>query len=81
MTDNSLSLYQKIILVTEEYLGPSAQRFVDKQIISHLSKPPEEISAEDIPKLVQWCNAVFSVLTEDRSVIQEYVSRIEALGK
>jgi hypothetical protein len=73
-------LYERIIHVTEDYLGPAAKRFVDRQIVSHLNKPPERILPEDIPALTEWTAAVFSLLTEDHRTVQEFTRRLEELA-
>jgi hypothetical protein len=74
------SLYSRITDITEEYLGPAAERFVARQITFHLGKAPEELSPDDLPKLIQWTKVTFSLLTEDRDAIEEYIHKMEQLA-
>jgi hypothetical protein len=61
------------------YLGPAADRFIDRQIQNHLSKEPEELSKEDLSKLIDWIQAAVSFLTEDSEIIEEYISQLGKL--
>jgi cobalamin biosynthesis protein CbiG len=72
-------LYSQIVLITEEYLGPAARRFVARQISSHLHKTPSEITRADLPKLVEWTRVTLGLLTDDRTVVEEYTQKIIAL--
>jgi hypothetical protein len=76
---SSTNLYDRITDITEEFLGPAAERFVTRQITFHLGKSPEELSQEDLPKLIQWTKVTFSLLTEDRVAIEEYIHKMEQL--
>ena len=71
-------LYDKVVRVTHVYLGPAAERFIDRQIQNHLSKDPRELSSEDLQQLIDWIRIAVSFLTEDSEIIEEY---IEQLGK
>lgn len=76
---SNASLYSRITDITEEYLGPAAERFVARQISFHLGKSPEDLANEDLPKLIQWTKVTFSLLTEDRDAIEEYIHKMEQL--
>jgi hypothetical protein len=78
MTD---SLYRQLILITEEYLGPAAPRFVDRQIIAHLNKRPEALTADDLPKLAEWTKVTMALLTSDRQVVADYGHKIDQLSQ
>jgi hypothetical protein len=75
----AMSLYNRVTGITEEYLGPAAERFVARQITFHLGKAPEELNQADLPKLIQWTKVTFSLLTEDRNAIEEYIHKMEQL--
>lgn len=75
------SLYRQLIMITEEYLGPAAPRFIDRQIAIHLDKAPHELEAQDLPKLAEWTKVTLGLLTEDRSVVAEYSDRIDQLAE
>lgn len=66
------TLYHKIVEVTYEYLGPAAERFVIREIESHLNKKPEDITKEDITKLHDWSRLAIALLTEDAKVVDAY---------
>jgi hypothetical protein len=80
MTKTSI-LYQQVTLITEEYLGPAAERFVARQISFHLDKTPEALTRDDLPKLIEWTRITFSLLTENRQLIDEYIGKIAKLGE
>lgn len=75
------TLYQQFIAITEEYLGPAAPRFVDRQIIAHLDKEPTELTVTDLPKLAEWTKVTLGLLTEDRRIIAEYSGKIDQLAR
>ena len=72
-------LHNSIADVLTEYLGPTAERFLDRQINFHLSKPPDELQKADIPVLVNWLKISMGILTENKGAIAECIRRIEAL--
>lgn len=75
-----LSLYDNILTIVDDYLGPAGQRFVDRQIIFHLKKRPEDITKKDVPSLVQWVNVTLALLTDDTKVVQDCSNRIAKLA-
>lgn len=74
------NVYDQIVAITEDYLGPAAHRFVARQVSSHLDKLPDEVSREDIPTLVEWTKVTMGLLTEDQEVVNEYVAKMTKLG-
>ncbi|MDB5178277.1 MAG: hypothetical protein JWN01_220 [Patescibacteria group bacterium] len=74
-------LYRQVASITEEYLGPAAERFISRQISFHLDKKPQELTADDLPKLTEWTKVTFGLLTEDRHMIDEYTNRMMQLGR
>lgn len=76
------TLYQDVLNVTADYLGPAAQRFIDRQIDNHLSKSPEQLTKKDVEKLVAWSRVSMALLTNDKQLIDEYVnSLLELAGR
>ncbi len=65
-------LYLDVLDITSSYLGPAAQRFIDRQITSHLDKEPDEITHKDVKKLVDWSRAALVLLTDDKKTINEF---------
>jgi len=74
-----VSLYEEVVTVTSDYLGPAAQRFIDRQIESHLEKKPQEISPTDLKKLVEWCKVSLALLTQDKDEVDKYAERLSGL--
>jgi hypothetical protein len=46
------NLYQEVVMVTENYFGPAADRFVIRQIRNHLNIDPEQFREQDLAKLI-----------------------------
>jgi hypothetical protein len=72
-------LYRQVTDIMEPLLGPAAERFVIRQITSHLGKSPQELTADDLPKLIEWTKVTLGLLTEDRSLIDDYEHKMTAL--
>lgn len=73
-------LYDKVVRITNVYLGPAADRFIARQVQNHLHKPPEELSQSDLLKLIDWIRVAVSLLTEDSEIIEEYAAHLERLA-
>ena len=74
------TLYDTIVEVLTHYLGPAAQRFVDRQIKFHLHKSPSEVTQADITQLTEWIRVSLSLITDDRRVVDECVQRLMQLA-
>lgn len=73
-------LFDQIVGITEEYLGPAAPRFIARQVSFHLGKNPEELTYADIPQLAEWTQVTLALLTEDKAMVREFASKIISLG-
>ena len=73
------TLHDSIVEVVEGYLGPAAQRFVDRQIKFHLHKPPQEITGADLAQLTEWMRISMALLTDNRQLIDECLQRLVQL--
>ncbi len=67
METSQNTLYRQVVRVTQQYLGPAADRFISRQVQNHLHKQPEEM------------RVAISMVTEDSKLVEEYVSRLKAL--
>lgn len=74
------TLYQAIIGVMTDYLGPAAKRFVDRQVQNHLEKAPEDLTNQDLPTLIDWIRVSFAFLTDDLKIIDELTMRLRELA-
>ena len=81
MSDSSFEtpLYDKVVRITNVYLGPAADRFIARQVQNHLHKQPEELSREDLKKLIDWIRVAVSLLTDDSEIIEEYAAQLQRL--
>lgn len=73
------TLYSEVVEITEDYLGPAADRFIGRQITFHLNKKPENLTKDDLVKLVEWVKVSLSLLTDDHKSVEAAASRILAL--
>ena len=67
----SANLLADIVSITEAYLGPASERFIDRIIRSNLGKSPEQINLKDIPKLAEWVKVSLAMLTKDRALVDD----------
>ena len=61
-------------------MGPTANRFITRQIHTHLNKEPAELTTEDIVVLTDWIKIEISLLTEDSNVIEEFTENLLKLS-
>lgn len=69
-------LYPKVVEVSEEFLGPAGERFIRRQVETHLSIKPENITAQHLPQLVEWMRLMFAMLTNDTKVVDDFSNRL-----
>ena len=81
MTVIASKLYNDLIDITEDYLGPAAKRFIDRQIQNHLEKEPGELSKAELNKLIDWCALALGLLTDDNRIKLDYIDRLKKLSK
>lgn len=74
-------LYDRIVRVTHVYLGPAADRFIARQVQNHLAKKPEEVSTDDLKKLIDWIRMAVTMITDDSDIIDEYITQLRRLAK
>ncbi|MBA2279474.1 hypothetical protein H0V99_03500 [Candidatus Saccharibacteria bacterium] len=74
-----ITLYEKAVLVTEEYLGPAGERFLRRQINTHLNIEPEQLSKKNLPKLINWSSIAFALLTNNPKVIEAFTNDLRSL--
>jgi hypothetical protein len=73
------TLYEDVVNITHEYLGPAADRFVTRQIRNHLHKNPEELKKQDLKGLIDWIGLAMSLLSEDEALVHKYVTNLNNL--
>lgn len=75
------TVYEQVVAVTYDYLGPAAQRFVDREVKAHLGKKPQTITNADVIKLVDWSKLAFALMTEDTKMVDDYADSLLAIAK
>lgn len=76
-----ITLTERVIEVTSDYLGPAARRFVQRQVKVHLNKPLDKLTPEDLPPLADWSKLALGLLTSDKSVVDKFQNDLLALSK
>ena len=72
-------LYNKLVAITSDYLGPAANRFIDRQIQNHLNKEPQAVTIKDLELLNDWMKISVALLTENPKIRKEYAKRLASL--
>ena len=80
MTGRRASLKSQVIEVSQDYFGPAASRFIDRQIAMHLKKDPDSLTKEDLVELLDWLKLSFALLTKNAELIDEYTSRLQLIA-
>jgi hypothetical protein len=75
------TVHQQAIHITQDYLGPAAERFINRQIVFHLHKNPELLTLEDLPLLAEWVKVSIAILTEDHEMVDDFSRRILLLAQ
>jgi hypothetical protein len=73
------TLYDDVVTITYNYLGPPADRFVARQIRSHLQKEPDQLQRKDLRQLIDWIQLAIRLVRNDNITIDSYVADLEAL--
>jgi hypothetical protein len=74
------TFFDQTVDIATEYLGPTADRFMRRQVSTHLGKKPEDLRPQDIVELVDWIKLTFALLTDDRALIQSFSDQLVALA-
>ena len=77
----SKNIYQRVVLTSAEYLGPAAERFIRRQITTHLGKRPEDITAKDISELTNWVKLTFAMLTENHALVEAFAEDLSMIAR
>ncbi len=75
------NLYDEVVSVTYDYLGPAADRFVVRQIRNHLQKDPSDLQRKDLKQLIDWIQLAMRLISDDTLVIDRYIADLESLAK
>lgn len=81
VASSTSALYDQLVDLTTQLLGPASERFVQRQISNHLQKRPEDITPKDLNKLADWMRLALSILTDDPDLVHSYMQDFKKLGK
>lgn len=73
-------LYNDVVQITQDFLGPAAERFIDRQIKTHVNKEPAELTQADLKQLSEWLKVAIALLTEDETTVKQYTDDILKLA-
>ena len=73
------NLYDDVVTITYNYLGPAADRFVVRQIRNHLQKDPSELHRKDLRQLIDWIQLAMRLISSDSEAIDRYIRDLEVL--
>lgn len=74
------ALYNTVLKILTDYLGPVSGRFLDRNIRSHLKKEPAELIPEDLPKIVEWIRITIGMVSRDSKMADECAERIAGIN-
>lgn len=64
-------LVDKVVQVATVYLGPSAERFIYRQVTIHLKKQPQELAESDLQVLADWSKLALGLITDNRQEVDQ----------
>jgi len=76
-----ISLYEKVVEISQDFLGPAGERFIRRQIATHLDIEPENLRKRDIEPLVDWVRLTFALLTDNSTHVDAFAQRLTALSR
>jgi hypothetical protein len=76
-----VTVCRHVTLIAEDYLGPSAPRFIERLSTNHLGKPSKELTSGDIAELMKWARLAAAMLTDDKDLIKEFMSRLGGISR
>jgi hypothetical protein len=74
------SLYDQVVEISTDFLGPAGERFMRRQINTHLLIEPEELKPPHLSQLVGWVRLTFAMLTDDSEHVDAFADRLLALS-
>ena len=73
--------YAQLTNIIRDYLGPAAERFLNRQIEFYLNKTTRDLSRDDIERLSVGIRNALRILTRDERLIDEAARRIKGLSR
>jgi hypothetical protein len=76
-----MKLYDQIVAVTEDYLGPATPRFLNRISMNHLGKPATQLTQSDLPEMITWIKMAANILSENTAEVQALIKKLSVLTK
>ncbi|MDV2480959.1 hypothetical protein F8E02_02835 [Methanoculleus sp. Wushi-C6] len=71
---------QQVLDIAVQYLGPAAERFLERQTKAHMDNLPfADLKRSDIPTLASWVRTSAALII-DKKKAEELAERISRLG-
>jgi hypothetical protein len=75
------SLYDDVVTITYDYLGPAADRFVVRQIRNHLQKDPAQLKKDDLKQLIDWIQIAMRLISDDSLIVDRYIADLKCIAQ
>jgi hypothetical protein len=73
--------FSQLVDITEQYLGPAAERFLIRHVDFHCKKNVKDINIQDIAKLKSSLVISFGLLIKDKKTVEEFGEKLNNLIK
>jgi len=73
-----MKVYEKVVLISKNYLGPATESFIARQCKSHLKKDPGALMTADMANLAKWME-ISGGLLMDQAKAAELSRKIAAI--
>ncbi len=73
-----MALYDEVVEVTKQYMGPAAKKFVDRQLTKHLNVEISALDASFLDELAKHCYSSGKLLM-DETKAQELSEKVKSL--
>ncbi len=74
-----MALYDDAVKLAKEHIGPAGQKFIDRQISSHLNIEPAQLGLGNLEELAKWCLSSGKMLIGDDEAAK-FSEKIKGLG-
>ena len=72
-----MSLYDNVVSICKPYLGPAAEKFLERQCGTHLKVAPQQLSGQHLADLAKWTE-VSAGLVMGKDKAAELAQKIKA---
>jgi hypothetical protein len=74
-----VTVYEKVVATSKNYLGPATESFLSRQCKSHLKKQPDELMTSDLEALAMWIE-IGAGLVMDKGKATELAGKVRVLS-